>query len=326
MGFLNRLFGRGQKPETVPEPAPPAPEPAPPAAAPAGSQPSPSTAAQGASLSPEEHIRQLWEGALKLGWSDAERKKAVSTYTELLSIVPETSTSFNICAILHNRAVSYRSLKQWEPALADLTRELALADCQGDQARLAECRRLVEDTRERNEEAANLAAQREKAERILGMEKMGRQLWSGGPLADIAFDSLFADLQDADADVRAKASAILVEEPAAVRRLTDIYRQCQASDLSRASLAGRVLGRLLAQDSGAIVHVQQAKLRYGLDVSFIPVACEHCAHMNRGIPAPPRGPWVSSHTQVDDQGAYAVPVLCDKCGKTFFVVWDQDPR
>lgn len=52
----------------------------------------------------EEKINHLWESAKKLDWSDVEREKAVGIYTELLGLVDEDSTAFNVCAILRNRA------------------------------------------------------------------------------------------------------------------------------------------------------------------------------------------------------------------------------
>ena len=65
---------------------------------------------------------------------------------------------------------------------------------------------------------------------------------------------------------------------------------------------------------------------FGIPVSFIPCFCIHCGHLNRGIAAPPNAPVVGYYHQTDDKGVHTVPVLCDKCGKEFFVAWDKDPN
>ena len=77
--------------------------------------------------SPDERINRLWEDTRKLGWSDAEQEKALDIYTELLTLIDEQSTAFNVCAILRNRAISHRSLKNYDAALEDLARELEIA-------------------------------------------------------------------------------------------------------------------------------------------------------------------------------------------------------
>lgn len=55
----------------------------------------------------DERINHLWESAKELDYSDASRKKQLTIYTELLDIIDEESTSYNICAILRNRAIAY---------------------------------------------------------------------------------------------------------------------------------------------------------------------------------------------------------------------------
>ena len=126
-------------------------------------------------------------------------------------------------------------------------------------------------------------------------------------------------------DARAQASRLLADSSEAVRKLISIYEESLTSDPRRANLAGRVLGRKIAKGSNDMISAQIVQAFYGIAASFIPCPCALCGHFNRGIPAPPRGPMVPYYTQEDSEGAYAVPVLCDKCGKEFFVVWDIDP-
>jgi len=90
----------------------------------------------------DDRIRRLWENAKK-----ANNYRAVAIYTELLGLVGETSTSFNVCAILRNLAITYRSLKNYDAALTVLKHELEIAQEQDDQLRIMECQEIIEQTR-----------------------------------------------------------------------------------------------------------------------------------------------------------------------------------
>ncbi len=287
--------------------------------------PAPSTDAQ-RDASPDERINRLWKDARELGWSNAEQEKAVGIYTELLTLIDEQSTEFNICAILRNRAIGYRSLKNFDAALNDLARELEIAQRRGDQMRVMACRKITEETQEWERKEHIQAGGGEKAAKLHAMEEQGHKLWGSGSDFDTAFGSLFADLENDDPDVRAEASRLLAGAVNALQRVVSIYQECLDSDPRRASLAGRVLGRKVSKGSDDMIHAQIAQMMYGISASFIPCSCVHCGHPNRGIATPPGGPMVPYYHQSDDKGAYAVPVLCDKCGKEFFVVWDMDPR
>lgn len=276
--------------------------------------------------SSDERINRLWESAKKLGWSDAERKKALGIYTELLTLINEQSTTYNICALLRNRAIAHRSLKNYDAALNDLARELEIAQRGGDRLRVMECRTITQETQEWKRKAHIQAGGGEKAAKLQAMEEQAHGLWRDEPDFGGAFNSLFADLESSDPDVRAEASRQLADARKALQKVLSVYQECLNSDPRRASLAGRVLGRKVAKGSDDMIPAQIAQMMYGLSASFIPCSCVHCGHPNKGIAAPPRGPMVPYYHQSDDKGAYAVPVLCDKCGKEFFVVWDMDPR
>jgi hypothetical protein len=166
----------------------------------------------------------------------------------------------------------------------------------------------------------------QKADKLHMMSEALRAFMGGGGNADQAFESLFADLKDKDPEIRAEASRLLNESTDAQLRLVTIYQECLKSDPRRASLAGRVLGRYLAEGRQGMIDPDIAKMTFGLKVSFLPCGCDHCGKLNKGIPAPPNGGMVPYYSQKDNKGAYAVPVLCDKCGMEFFVVWDQNPR
>ena len=276
--------------------------------------------------SQDERINRLWEDARKSGRSDAGREEAVRIYTELLGLIDEESTSYNICAIFRNRAIAHRSLKNYDAALEDLARELEIAQRRGDGMRVMECRKITEETQEWKRKAEIQAGGGDKAAKLQALEEQGRGLWGSGPDVDKAFDSLFADLENSDPDIRAEASRQLADARNALQRLISIYQECLNSDPRRASLAGRVLGRKIAKGSDDMIHAEIAQMMYGISASFIPCPCVHCGHRNKGIAAPPRAPWVPYFHQTDDKGAYAIPVLCDQCGKDYFVVWDTDPR
>jgi tetratricopeptide (TPR) repeat protein len=307
VNFWQRLFGKSaakQEPARAPSPRPAAPRVA----------------------TSDDRIKRLWEEARKLGWTDAEQEKAVGMYSELLTLVDEQSTAYNVCAILRNRAIAHRSCKKYDAALGDLAREMEIAQRRGDRLRVLECGRITEETREKKWRAEIEAGGGDKAAKLRAMEEHGYGLWRSGPDFDAPFNSLLADLEHCDPDVRAEASRLLADAPNALRKIISIYEECLRSNPRRASLAGRVLGRKIAKGSDDMVHAEIARMMYGISASFLPCSCVHCGHLNRGIAAPPSGPMVAYYHQPDDKGAYAVPVLCDKCGKEFFVVWDTDPR
>jgi tetratricopeptide (TPR) repeat protein len=273
----------------------------------------------------EEKINRLWESAKKLGWSDEECKKKVGVYAELLGMIDEHSTSFNVCSIYRNRAISYRSLKNFDEAINDLSRELEIARRRDDSMRVMDCQKVTEETQAMKRKAEIESGGGEKAAKIKAIGELEFKLWGSSPEADKAFETLFAELESPDPDVRAEASRLLADPPKSAGRLITIYEQCLRSDPHRAHLAGRVLGRKMAKGIDHMIQPSIAKMMYGLNVSFIPCGCVFCGHFNKGIPAPPNGPMVPYYHQEDDKGAYAVSVLCDQCGKKFFVVWDSDP-
>jgi tetratricopeptide (TPR) repeat protein len=287
--------------------------------------PVPSSAAQ-PDETLDQRVNRLWEDAIKLRGSDDERENAVRIYTELLTLIDEQSTKFDLCAIFRNRAIAHRNLKNYDAALEDLTREMEIAQRRNDRMRVLDCSMITERTQEWKRKAEIQAGGGDKAAKLHAMEEQGHNLRTSGADFDTAFGSLFADLENSDPDVRAEASRLLAKARNALQKVIAIYQECLNSEPRRASLAGRVLGRKIAKGSDDIIHAQSAQMMYGISASFISCTCVHCGHLNRGIASPPSGPMVGYYHQSDDKGAYAVPVLCDKCGKEFFVVWDTDPR
>ena len=269
--------------------------------------------------------KRLWESAKKLGFSNKECQKAVAIYTELLDLVNESSPLFNVCAIFRNRAISHRSLKDYDKALEDLTRELEIVQKRGDQMRVIECNKIIEETREWKCKAEIKASGGDKAKKFQAMEQQAHKLWGTGPDADVAFESLFTDLESDDSDIRTEASRLLADTRNALQKLVSIYHECLISDPYHSSIAGRVLGYKITKGSDDMISADIARTFYGINVSFISCVCSYCSHLNRGIASPPNGPMVPYYSQKNDKGAYAVPVLCDKCSKKFFVVWDTNP-
>ncbi len=140
------------------------------------------------------------------------------------------------------------------------------------------------------------------------------------------FENLFADLTNKDLNIRAEAVSQLINNNDAIPKLVSIYRSYWQSDPRRATLAGRILGRKLQSGNMPtdFIHAKTSQIVFGLFISFIPCVCAYCGHMNAVIPAPPAAPQTPYYAQKNSEGAYAVPVFCDKCGREFFVVWDID--
>ena len=277
----------------------------------------------------DERIKRLWKTAWELGSSEVDREKAVSIYTELLDMVDEESTSHDICAIFRNRALAYWGLKNYDAAEKDLTKELDIAQRRGDSLRIMECRKVTDkvQTDKRKAEIKNEGG--EKAEKFRAMEEIRLNLWSTGSKADSAFESLFEDLQNDDPDIRAEASRLLSINPNAIEKLVSIYQDCIDSEPRKGVLAGRVLGRNISISAGSqeMIHDETSSIMYGIAVAFTPCVCGHCGRVNLGIPVPEGGLYIGFYGQSDDkEGVYALPVLCDYCGKEFFIAWDDDPR
>jgi len=277
----------------------------------------------------DERINRLWKTAWELGSSEVDREKAVSIYTELLDMVDEESTSHDICAIFRNRALAYWGLKNYDAAEKDLTKELDIAQRRGDSLRIMECRKVTDkvQTDKRKAEIKNEGG--EKAEKFRAMEEIRLNLWSTGSKADSAFESLFEDLQNDDPDIRAEASRLLSINPNAIEKLVSIYQDCIDSEPRKGVLAGRVLGRNISISAGSqeMIHDETSSIMYGIAVAFTPCVCGHCGRVNLGIPVPEGGLYIGFYGQSDDkEGVYALPVLCDYCGKEFFIAWDDDPR
>jgi hypothetical protein len=111
------------------------------------------------------------------------------------------------------------------------------------------------------------------------------------------------------------------------KKLVSIYKECLNSDPRKSVLSGRVLGRKIDGGKGDMIHAQTAMIMFGVQVAFIPCVCGHCGKLNVGIPVPEKGLYIGFYGQTDNKrGAYALPVLCDYCGKEFFIAWDNDPR
>lgn len=165
------------------------------------------------------------------------------------------------------------------------------------------------------------------AEKLREMEETAGKLWREGKEFETAFENLFSDLQNETADVRTVASKKLAENQNAIRKLISIYQQNSQSDPRKSVLAGRVLGRKIDAGKQDMVHAQTSSIMFGINVAFTPCVCGHCGKLNVGIPVPEGGLYSPFYGQQDDQNCvYSLPVICDNCGKEFFIAWDSDPR
>jgi hypothetical protein len=274
--------------------------------------------------SPDKRMKRLWKRVFELGSSEADYREKTALCTELLGLVNESTRFPDMCAVLHQRACSHQVLKNYDAALEDFEREIQIYQRRGNQFLVGNTRRVMQQSLWLLRHAV-VEEGGERAEKFLTIDGQAKELSSSEPTHK-AFEALFAFLQDADALVRADSAERLSDSAYATSRLAAVYRECGDSDPGRASLAGRVLGRKMARGYDDIIPADVARLRYGISASFLVCGCAHCGHFNKGIPAPPKAPYVAYYAQKDDRGAYAVPVLCDACGQGFFVVWDRDPR
>jgi uncharacterized protein YegL len=144
------------------------------------------------------------------------------------------------------------------------------------------------------------------------------------------FERVFLLLRDDDPKIRSLASEILGDPPKSMEKVIDIYQTSISCNPEKAVLAGRVLGRksskMISQEH-PMIHADNTRMFFGIPVAFAPCVCGHCGEVNDGIPVPEKGLYIGYYGQADkERGAYTLPVLCDFCGKTFYIAWDTDPR
>lgn len=278
-----------------------------------------------------DRIDYLWESGreilnkygLHTSTSNEHLEKLVGIYTEIIGIVGslDKSQEYRATSSLRNRALTYRALQNFDVAIEDLKQEMAIAQRKHVGWQVAECRRLIAETQEMKRKAEIETRGGDKAAKFKIMAKQAENLFIRGSRGEAAFESLFSDLKNDDADVRAEASRLLAESPTAIERLVSMYQKCRVSDPSRASLAARVLGRNITKGTDGVFHAKHTQMLYGIPIDFIPCSCVYCSNLNKGIPAT-GGAWAPYYAQKEGKGASATPVLCDQCGKEFFVVWD----
>lgn len=159
-----------------------------------------------------------------------------------------------------------------------------------------------------------------KGEKIQNIKELEMKLC--GSDFRVAFESLFCALRDEDPEIRAIAAVHLAENHYSVENLISIYKTSIDTDPSRAVLAGRVLGRKLSRGKSEMISEDISYMVFGIRIAFTAYACPHCDKVNPGIPVPSR--YLSFFGQEDDKNCdYALPILCDFCGKGFYLCWDH---
>ena len=270
----------------------------------------------------DDRINRLWENAKKLGWSKDDCEKKIPLYTEILDLTENNSQE---SACLRNRGLCYKSLGNYDAAIADFARELEIHKRRGEPAII--CSDLLQECRGLKRKAEAEAGDDTKSTKIREMAKLKLKLRQTGPEFETAFEKLFSYLRDENPDIRDEASRMLADSNHGLKKLVSIYEDCLNTDPRKSILAGRVLGRKIDGGKEDMIHAQTAMIMFGVQVAFTPCVCGCCGKLNVGIPVPKNGLYIGFYGQTDNKrGAYALPVLCDYCGKEFFIAWDTDPR
>lgn len=273
-----------------------------------------------------DYVRELWEKAMKLDVS-TEGTRRVSILTEIIGSVDPECTAISLGTVYYQRAVTHRILEKRDEALTDLRKAVEYAERRGETNLVWDCQRIIEEVRIEQREHEIKTSGGEKAAKFRDMERTVYVAAKQGSEGEKAFDSIFADLENTDPDIRDQASYLMTEERGLVfKRLLNTYIECQTSNPRRASLAGRVLGRGIVKKRQMDIEPSEGMAYYGIPVSFLSCCCAHCGFINTGIAAPPNGLRTSCNCEGNPRGTFSVPVLCEKCGREFFIVWDRDPR
>jgi len=128
-----------------------------------------------------------------------------------------------------------------------------------------------------------------KKAKLQAMSQQASKIFRSEPDCDTAFESLFADLEDNDPDVRTEASKLLFLSRNARSKLIKIYYDFLDKNPRKSVLAGRVLGRKMDGGKKDMVHAQTTMIMFGVQIAFTPCVCGYCDKLNVGIPVPESG-------------------------------------
>lgn len=142
------------------------------------------------------------------------------------------------------------------------------------------------------------------------------------------FQKLFSLLSSDDLNIRKEVTEIFQNNPKLFPKLIDIYEKNIRLNPKIGVLAGRILGRYIfkkfPKDVWSIPG-ETSQIALGVNISFVNCICANCGNVNFGIPVPSKGR-SGFYSQKDTLfGKFHLPVLCDYCGKEFFIAWDDNP-
>ncbi|MBN1435740.1 MAG: hypothetical protein JW936_01580 [Sedimentisphaerales bacterium] len=274
----------------------------------------------------DQEIKRLWQTARRTALTIGKRQEAVDICTKLLDLITPADQEHDRGEVFHNRAMYYRMLKDYDSAIKDLQQELHFAQNRGQQQRVRFCKKLIDETRQLQRRAQIAQQGGRKADFFDQMTTQAQKLWSDSPESGPAFDWLFQQLRDSDADIRTEAARLLAQPPKSLEKLVNIYNAQHKTNPADAGLAGRVLGRKIDTNYPNTSPAQVAKSMFGTDIDFIEATCFHCGYHNEAIPIPPNAGKNSFKRRANPEHApYSVSVICDRCGQEYFLIWDADP-
>jgi hypothetical protein len=265
---------------------------------------------------------QLWR---QLGKDPTHNdgQAGVDRCTELIGLMDDRSTSPSLGNAYANRANYHLALDEYEQAVEDFASaadyyrrkdERANVHFMEGKMRLAHALQLEGQTPRESRRAARLREIRERNPGIFGSPKQED------------FYGLLECLDDPDPEVCGYANEKLAALPFSlkteyVKWVASYYLNFRSSRPKSASLAGRMLGRLLFPAPQDIYPAEIGKVKYGIPVAFVNSTCAHCGYLNLGIPVPPEAVYNPLYSQKEPTDACHVPVICDRCNQLFYLAW-----
>lgn len=261
----------------------------------------------------------------------------INRCTELLTLIDENSKDPSIIDVLIRRGVSYAFLttdvlanqatKQIyrEKAMEDYVKAADIARSQGKWEEVLVCERYMR-SEYKSGWLASLPAQSEKLKKLLDTPGMFSGL-SNDHITETSLNKIFEFINDSDPELRSVANEVIAlipftAKPDLMQCLISAYQKYRKSNPHYASRIARQFGRILLASQGNTDLLMETLKKFGIDLSYISINCARCSYLNSGIPIPPKRIDQPFSSQQEDQGAFTVPAICDRCGQEFFIVWN----
>lgn len=93
----------------------------------------------------DERINRLAEQSMELGWTNADCRRKIAMFTEIIALADRAREPVNVGGFFQNRALCHRELGDPREALEDLERAMSFFRSHGLDAKAAKCREIMRE-------------------------------------------------------------------------------------------------------------------------------------------------------------------------------------